>query len=255
MLSKDSRAFIRLYYFHLDAYIGTSKQLYYMQVPIETYLPYTIDTYIVCTLRDRIDYVNRLRFKIFPFIFYLVFKAINLVLGQTGYLTVAVIKRELGYLRLYERQSKVFEILLTGGLTGNNNTSDVISFLGQNVPFKEIFDNDSLNTENIYVNRLPGGTNACFEVRNLRNWMKKSSSFEWGRISKEEKRDPNSSNTVYQVVTLSSKLRSYTLKTNQFLPIVSSSKSTHRLSYEVDCQVPQADSGPSRYRFCTFIFL
>ncbi|KAG2229482.1 hypothetical protein INT48_004684 [Thamnidium elegans] len=77
-----------------------------------------------------------------------------------------------------------FELLLTGGLTGSRKTSDITPFLGPNVPFKELFDSDSLISDHIYIRCNCDGIAANYQVRNLRNWMKLSSSYEWTCISR-----------------------------------------------------------------------
>ncbi|CEP15054.1 hypothetical protein [Parasitella parasitica] len=76
-----------------------------------------------------------------------------------------------------------FEMLLTGGICGNKMSNDLVPFLGLNVPLEELVDGESLISDNIYVNGHGDGVKAHLQVRNLRNWTKLSSSFDWACIS------------------------------------------------------------------------
>ncbi|CAO3633782.1 unnamed protein product [Mucor hiemalis] len=77
-----------------------------------------------------------------------------------------------------------YEILLTGGLCGAKLCGDVVPFLGPNVPLKELVDNDFVSVE-ILVNSCNEGVRSHSQPRSLRNWTKKSSSYEWACISKK----------------------------------------------------------------------
>lgn len=77
-----------------------------------------------------------------------------------------------------------YEIFLTGGLCGAKLCGDVVPFLGPNVPLKELVDNDFVSVE-ILVNSCNEGVRSHSQPRSLRNWTKKSSSYEWACISKK----------------------------------------------------------------------
>lgn len=73
-------------------------------------------------------------------------------------------------------------LLFTGGLTGCKISDDVVPFLGPNVPLKEFLDDDTYTTE-VYLTNKDDEQEVRYQVRNLRNWTKKSSYSEWTCIS------------------------------------------------------------------------
>lgn len=49
-------------------------------------------------------------------------------------------------------------------------SSDVVPFLGSNMPLKELVDGVSFTSENTYVNYHDDGVKAHFQIGSLRNW-------------------------------------------------------------------------------------
>ncbi|CEG82954.1 hypothetical protein RMATCC62417_16942 [Rhizopus microsporus] len=77
---------------------------------------------------------------------------------------------------------KRFEFLVTGGVTGSNESSNIIQFLGPSISFIEML---SLNS-NSTTKMLQAETEVAFVVqeRNLRDWAKNGASYKWSCISK-----------------------------------------------------------------------
>lgn len=77
---------------------------------------------------------------------------------------------------------KRYELLITGGIVGENTSSQLTPFLGPSVSFKKMTSSNQKATEKIIVLE----TGPAFDVRErkLRNWAKSSSFFKWAVFSK-----------------------------------------------------------------------